>query len=31
MIFGGYVGWIHTKEMNKAIDKIKKEFTKEAM
>ncbi|BAY22863.1 hypothetical protein NIES2100_26270 [Calothrix sp. NIES-2100] len=24
MIFGGYVGWIHTKEMNKAIDKIKK-------
>ena len=27
MIFGGYVGWIHTKEMNKAIDKIKKEFT----
>ncbi|MDF5739990.1 MULTISPECIES: hypothetical protein [unclassified Nostoc] len=29
MIFGGYVGWIHTKEMNKAIDKIKKEFTSE--
>ncbi|WP_445627612.1 hypothetical protein [Nostoc sp. DSM 114167] len=31
MIFGGYVGWIHTKEMNKAIDKIKQEFTEEAM
>ncbi len=26
MIFGGYVGWIHTKAMNKAIEKIKKEF-----
>ncbi|WP_334935766.1 hypothetical protein [Nostoc sp.] len=31
MIFGGYVGWIHTKEMNKVIDKIKKEFTEEAI
>lgn len=31
MIFGGYVGWIHTKEMNKAIDEIKKEFTEEAI
>ena len=29
MIFGGYVGWIHTEELNKAIDKIKKEFTEE--
>ncbi|ACC85398.1 hypothetical protein [Nostoc punctiforme] len=26
MVFGGYVGWIHTKELNKAIDNIKKNF-----
>lgn len=26
MIFGGYVGWIHTKRLNEAMDNIRKEF-----
>ncbi|MBD2385447.1 hypothetical protein [Cylindrospermum sp. FACHB-282] len=26
MIFGGYVGWIHHKNLNEAIDNIKKKF-----
>ncbi|NMG08109.1 hypothetical protein [Brasilonema sp. UFV-L1] len=27
MVFGGYVGWIHTEGLNEAIDNIKKEFS----
>ncbi|QSJ18081.1 hypothetical protein JYQ62_04370 [Nostoc sp. UHCC 0702] len=27
MIFGGYVGWIHTEKLNATIDNIKKEFS----
>ena len=27
MIFGGYVGWIHTEALNQAIQKIKNYFT----
>ena len=27
MIFGGYVGWIHTEELDKAIDKIKDNYS----
>jgi hypothetical protein len=27
MVFGGYVGWIHTKGLNEAIDNVKKNFT----
>lgn len=26
MIFGGYVGWIHTKKMDEAINNIKRQF-----
>ena len=27
IIFGGYVGWIHTEALNKVIKKIKNDFT----
>ncbi|NMG11924.1 hypothetical protein [Brasilonema sp. UFV-L1] len=27
MLFGGYVGWIHTNGLNEAINNIKKEFS----
>jgi hypothetical protein len=27
MVFGGYVGWIHTQGLNEAIDDIKEEFS----
>ncbi|MCC5645879.1 hypothetical protein LC607_23675 [Nostoc sp. CHAB 5824] len=27
MIFGGYVGWIHTKNLDEAIENIKEEFS----
>ncbi|CAN1209256.1 hypothetical protein TUMEXPCC7403_03470 [Tumidithrix helvetica PCC 7403] len=27
MVFGGFVGWIHTDSLNQAIEKIRRDFT----